>query len=82
MAAGWSTAVRKRIRLCESVRYTDGNRINGVPSPMGAAATVRGAIAERWRLLVETVRLVWFNLAILRYAIELVSTPVISASGK
>ena len=49
---------------------------------MGAAATVRGAIAERWRLLVETVRLVWFNLAILRYAIELVSTPVISASGK
>ncbi len=53
MAAGWSTAVRRRIRLCESVRYTDINRINGVPSPMGAAATVRGAIAERWRLLVE-----------------------------
>ncbi len=37
MAAGWSTAVRRRIRLCESVRYTDINRINGVPSPMGAA---------------------------------------------
>ncbi len=33
MAAGWSTAVRRRIRLCESVRYTDINRINGVPLP-------------------------------------------------
>ncbi len=35
MAAGWSTAVRRRIRLCESVRYTDINRINGVPSSHG-----------------------------------------------